>query len=164
MWCPNSYFISVPMHLFALGISESIMFPWTQAEETEETAAENDGSSGASSMAWRHSIQAYLFSLSSMMETSVETRGGVGLFINSRVKSCHTNESCIHSVKLPCITLSAAWEWHYSRPFPRLPFAWNPILSPYPVLRESTDCHSNRRLPSPSQSTALSSPNGVRKW
>ena len=37
------------MHLFALGISESIMFPWTQAEEIEETAAENDGGGGASS-------------------------------------------------------------------------------------------------------------------
>ena len=49
MWCPNSYFISVPMHLFALGISELIMFPWTQAEETEETAAENGGGGGASS-------------------------------------------------------------------------------------------------------------------
>ena len=66
-------------------------------------------------------------------------------------------------MKLDPFTLSAAWEWHYSRPFPRLPFAWNIILSPYPVLRESTDCHSNRRLPSPSQSTALSSPNGVQK-
>ena len=39
------------MHLFALGISESIMFPWTQAEETEETAAENGGGGGASSSA-----------------------------------------------------------------------------------------------------------------
>ena len=38
------------MHLVALGITESIMFPWTQAEETEETAAENggDGGDGAS--------------------------------------------------------------------------------------------------------------------
>ena len=35
----------LPMHLLALGISESIMesimIPWTQAEETEETAAES---------------------------------------------------------------------------------------------------------------------------
>ena len=30
----------------ALGISESIMFPWSQAEETEETAAENGGGGG----------------------------------------------------------------------------------------------------------------------
>ena len=45
----SSSFTEVPMHLFALGISESIMFPWTQAEETEETAAENGGGGGASS-------------------------------------------------------------------------------------------------------------------
>ena len=48
MLCPNT-FTDVAMHLVALGISESIMFPWTQAEETEETAAENGGGGGASS-------------------------------------------------------------------------------------------------------------------
>ena len=37
------------MHLVALGISESIMFQWTQAKETEETAAENGSGGGASS-------------------------------------------------------------------------------------------------------------------
>ena len=47
---PTALFISVPMHLVALGISESIMFPRTQAEDTEETATENggDGSDSAS--------------------------------------------------------------------------------------------------------------------
>ena len=60
------------------------MFPWIQAEETEETAAENggDGGDGASNIAaQRHNIQARLLPLSSMMETSVETRGGLE-FIN----------------------------------------------------------------------------------
>ena len=70
------------MYLVALGISESILFPWTQDEETEETAAENGGGGGVIVIAaQRHNIQARLLPLSSMMETSIETRGGLE-FIN----------------------------------------------------------------------------------
>ena len=66
------------MHLVALSISESIMFWWIQAKETEETAAENGGGGGVIVIAaQRHNIQARLFPLSLMMETSVKTRGGL---------------------------------------------------------------------------------------
>ena len=86
------------------------------SEETEETAAESGiedvasppssssrGSGGASS---RHLSACMPIEFDDGDQRRDEERRRIIHY--SRVKSCHTNESCIHSVKIDRFTLSAA--------------------------------------------------------
>ena len=75
------------------------------SEETEETAAASSsrGSGGASS---RHLSACMPIEFDDGDQRRDEERRRIIHY--SRVKSCHTNESCIHSVKIDRFTLSAA--------------------------------------------------------
>ena len=89
-----------------VGIEEVAPLPTSSSSEAAAAAA--------LVAAQRHSIQARLFPLSSMMDTSVETIGEAQEFINSSVEICHTTtQSWIRCVKLPPFTLSVALELHY---------------------------------------------------